>query len=39
MQLSVVIPCYNECQTIRTIVDAVHKAPGLEKEIIIVDDC
>ena len=39
MKLSVVIPCHNECNTIRTTVDAVREAPGLEKEIIIVDDC
>ncbi len=39
--LSVIIPCYNECGTIRSIVDAVRAAPasGLEKEIIVVDDC
>ncbi len=41
MRLSVVIPCFNETKTIRTIVDAVRAAPsaGLEKEIIVVDDC
>jgi glycosyltransferase involved in cell wall biosynthesis len=39
MKLSVIIPCYNERQTIRMIVDAVRNAPGPEKEIIIVDDC
>jgi glycosyltransferase involved in cell wall biosynthesis len=41
MRLSIVIPCYNEIKTIRTIVDAVSAAPsaGLEKEIIVVDDC
>ncbi len=41
LTLSVVIPCYNESTTIRTIVEAVRAAPaaGLEKEIIIVDDC
>lgn len=40
MKLSIVIPCYNEINTIRAIVDAVRSAPalGLEKEIIIVDD-
>ena len=39
--LTVVIPCYNERKTIRTIVDAVRAAPaaGLEKEIIVVNDC
>lgn len=41
MRLSIVIPCFNETKTIRTIVDAVRAAPacGLGKEIIIVDDC
>ena len=39
MRLSVVIPCYNEEKTIRTIVDAVRASPYDEKEIIIVDDC
>jgi glycosyltransferase involved in cell wall biosynthesis len=38
MKLSIVIPCYNEKNTIREIVDAVSKAPVAEKEIIIVDD-
>jgi glycosyltransferase involved in cell wall biosynthesis len=36
--LSVIIPCYNEANTIRTLVERVRAAPGLEKEIIIVDD-
>ena len=39
MKLSVVIPCYNESKTIRTIVDRVRAAPVTDKEIIIVDDC
>jgi glycosyltransferase involved in cell wall biosynthesis len=39
MKLSVVIPCYNERHTIRSIVDAVRSAPYERKEIIIVDDC
>lgn len=37
--LSVVIPCFNESATIRTIVDRVRAAPIANKEIIIVDDC
>jgi len=39
--LTVVIPCYNERKTIRSIVEAVRAAPaaGLEKEIIVVNDC
>ena len=39
MKLSIVIPCYNEAKTIRTIVDRVRAAPVADKEIIIVDDC
>ena len=39
MKLSVVIPCYNEARTIRTIVDRVRAAHVPSKEIIIVDDC
>ncbi len=39
MKLSVVIPCYNEAKTIRTIVERVRSAPVAAKEIIIVDDC
>ena len=38
MKLSVVIPVYNEKDTIKEIYDAV-KAVGIEKEIILVDDC
>ena len=39
MKLSIVIPCYNERNTIRTIVEAVRAAPVADKEIIVVDDC
>jgi glycosyltransferase involved in cell wall biosynthesis len=39
MRLSVVIPCYNEVNTIDTIIDAVNASPYPQKEIIIVDDC
>lgn len=38
MILSVIIPCYNEKNTIRRLVDAVRRAPYDDKEIIIVDD-
>ena len=37
-KLSVVIPVYNEEQTLRQIVDRVRAVP-LDKEIVIVDDC
>jgi glycosyltransferase involved in cell wall biosynthesis len=36
--LSVVIPCYNERETIEAIIDAVRAAPVAKKEIIVVDD-
>jgi glycosyltransferase involved in cell wall biosynthesis len=39
MKLSIVIPCYNESKTIRTIVERVRSSPYPDKEIIIVDDC
>ncbi len=37
--LSVVIPCYNEKDTIEAIVDEVIKSPIAKKEIIVVDNC
>lgn len=39
MKLSIIIPCYNEHDTILKVLDAVRKSPYAEKEIIIVDDC
>ncbi len=39
MKLSIVIPCYNEKDTIKDIVAAVKASPVEDKEIIIVDDC
>lgn len=39
MKLSIIIPCYNEKDTIREIVQSVRAAPVAEKEIIVVDDC
>ena len=36
--LSIVIPCYNEKSSIRTIVEKVLAAPIANKEIIVVDD-
>ena len=39
MKLSIIIPCYNEINTIDAIIDAVNAAPYFNKEIIIVDDC
>jgi len=39
-RLTVVIPCFNEAATIKTVIDKVAKAPScnLQKEIIVVDD-
>ena len=38
-KLSIVIPCFNERQTIRTILEAVHASPcRLSKEVVVVDD-
>ena len=39
MKVSIIIPCYNERETIQTIVQAVRAAPVEEKEIIVIDDC
>ena len=39
MKISIVIPCYNEAETIEAIVQAVLAAPLSNQEIIIVDDC
>ena len=39
VRLSIIIPCYNEVNTIDAIIDAVNAAPYPNKEIIIVDDC
>jgi glycosyltransferase involved in cell wall biosynthesis len=39
MRVSIIIPCFNEAKTIRTIVDRVRAAPLDDREIIIVDDC
>ena len=37
-KLSVIIPCYNEKNSIRTIVEKVLASPVENKEIIVVDD-
>jgi glycosyltransferase involved in cell wall biosynthesis len=39
MKLSVVIPCYNERETIGQIVAAIRAGPVRDVEIIVVDDC
>ena len=38
MKLSIIIPCYNESQTIESLVKTVLDIPYENKEIIIVDD-
>ena len=39
MKLSVVIPCFNERNTIAAIIDAVRASAYPDKEIIVIDDC
>jgi len=39
MKLSIVIPCYNESNTIEAVIAAVRQCPYANKEIVIVDDC
>jgi len=39
MKTSIVIPCYNEKNTIEKVIEAVRNAPLHNKEIIVVDDC
>ena len=38
MKLSIIIPCYNESNTIISLIDAVKRSPVADREIIIVDD-
>ena len=39
MKLSVIIPCFNEQDTVAVILDRVKNEKTIEKEIIVVDDC
>ncbi|MBP7283826.1 MAG: glycosyltransferase family 2 protein [Leptospiraceae bacterium] len=39
MKLSIVIPCYNEKNTIRNILEVLKTIPIKDKEVIVVDDC
>lgn len=39
MKVSIVIPCFNERETISTIIQAVKNSDVADKEIIVVDDC
>src|SRR5262245_29194252 len=38
MKLSVIIPVYNERNTLRTIIERVRAVEGIDKEIVLVDD-
>lgn len=39
MKLTIVMPCYNEVDTIETVIEAVRNCPYQDKEIIVIDDC
>jgi glycosyltransferase involved in cell wall biosynthesis len=39
MKVSIVVPCFNEGQTIEKVVEAVRRSPIQQKEIIVADDC
>ena len=39
VKLTVIIPCYNERNTIEGVIEAVRSSPIHHKEIIVVDDC
>ena len=39
MKLSIIIPCYNEIETIKEIIERVNNQEAFNKEIIVVDDC
>lgn len=38
MKVSIIIPCYNEKNTISAIIDKVHNSTNYEKELIVIDD-
>ena len=38
MKLSIIIPCFNESKTLKTIFNKVNEFNKLDKEIIIIDD-
>ena len=39
MRLSIIIPCFNEVNTLESLLNAVWDAPYADKEIIVIDDC
>lgn len=36
--VSIIIPCFNECETIETLLKRVHSAPYQNRQIIVIDD-
>jgi glycosyltransferase involved in cell wall biosynthesis len=38
MKLSVVVPCFNEVETIQSVLEAIRASPHEDKEVILVDD-
>ena len=38
MKISIIIPCYNEINTIEKIIKKIVKEENIEKEIIVIDD-
>ncbi len=39
MKLSIVIPCYNEKNTINKLLETVNRIDFIEKEVLVIDDC
>ena len=39
MKLSIILPCFNEVNTIENIIAAIKNCPHPDKEIIVIDDC
>ena len=38
MKVSVIIPCFNEVDTVQLLLDSVNEDTSCEKEIIVIDD-
>ena len=39
MLISIIIPCFNEKNTIEILIDKINNIKDVDKEIIIIDDC
>tara|TARA_B100000674_G_scaffold262455_1_gene216498 strand:- start:84 stop:776 length:693 start_codon:yes stop_codon:yes gene_type:complete len=39
MKLSIIIPCFNESNTIKKIIEKIHNNSKFDNEIIVIDDC